>query len=106
MMNLTREESIALSKDLWTWLLETGKDKHEWPEWKKYGYDIQRDCFLCEYGRDTNKPLPSACQECPYYQKFGPCYREGKPFDKWDNVITPKIRKKYAGQFLEQLNQL
>ncbi|KKL51267.1 hypothetical protein LCGC14_2297160 [marine sediment metagenome] len=98
-MRLTKEKAIELTLELWRFLAETGKQKEEWTGWWKYG-KVDMHCFLCEYTKS------SVCLECPYFQEFGMCAHKGMPYFKWRGVVTPKARKKYAQQIVEQLEQL
>lgn len=106
-MRLTRKEAIALCIALWTWCMETGKPKIEWPKWpeieKKYD-DIRDYCFFCEYVKRQRELLGGgdACFCCPLEVR---CYRNS-PYQKWDDAETPEDRKKYAGLFLEQIRTL
>ncbi len=102
-MKLTKKQAVDLSIELWTDLAETGKYKHEWAEWGKYG-DIDCDCFLCEY--DEKRGGKRDCLFCPYSKKFGYCYEVDTPYSKWDKAKTKATRKKYAGEFLAQLKEL
>lgn len=108
---LTRTDAIKISKELWTWLAETGSnDKEDWLGWDKYGR-MWAACALCEY---ANQRLGfkegEACQYCPYYMKFGFCQADDvealSPYDRWEGEETHKDRKKYAKLFLEQLETL
>ena len=101
-MKLTKKEAIEICKELWTFLAETGKEKFEWDGWKKYG-EMENDCPFCEYCRWQDDWL---CESCPYYKMFGTCDDDGKPYNTWDNIGTKQGRKKYAKEFLAQLEQL
>ena len=104
-MRLTKNKAIQISIELWTWLAETGgSDKGDWVGWEKYG-EIYYNCALCEYGTLVGS-IVSRCFHCPYYLKFGKCYKEGQPFLKWGKARIPKTRKKYAALFLAQLMEL
>ena len=109
-MQLTREDSIRIAIELWTWLAETGAGhKINWDGWKEYG-EMGCDCPLCEYSWQEKEPdvVPGAvCNDyCPYYQKFGACFVPGKLYNRWGTVVTTESKKKYAALFLEQLKQL
>ena len=110
-MRLTLKKAIWISKELWTWLAETGKEKHEWPGWGEYG-KMGLDCPLCEYAsEDRFKPT---CEPCPYHQKYKRCTpllpprnrKEKTLYWRWAGAKTPKTRKKYAALFLAQLEKL
>ena len=111
-MELTRKESIDLSKELWTWLAETGGRKEDWPEWERFGglHEIREydaiECravvnlsFLCE-------EVKLNCYKCSYWLKFGNCKISDKPFTNWFKAKTEPDKKKYAQMFLDRLNQL
>ena len=100
---LTKKDAIKKSKELWTWLAETGKRKEDWDGWKKYG-KMRDNCPLCEYKKQVDDS--KVCKSCPYFLKFSYCFLDDSPFDNWREAKTPKIRKKYAKLFLEQLEQL
>lgn len=106
-MRLTKKKAIELSIELWTWLAETGKEKEDWPSWEQYG-ETTCECFLCEYSdRHPTAVNPYVCYaSCPYYQRFGCCYRDKEPYDLWLCAKTARTRKKYAKLFLEQLQTL
>ena len=106
-MNLTREQAIDRSIELWEYLAETGDwGKSSWPRWKEFGR-IDADCFLCEYnGREADKTGLRICTRCPYYQSYGYCIKEGSPFMLWEEWEDRKANKKYAALFLEQLKEL
>ena len=108
-MELTKEQAIDLSIELWTWLAKTGKEKDDWLGWDKYGgrWAIWSNCFLCEYdallcGEEAENE--KQCSYCPLTEEFGDCYKTY--FYNWELATTPKTRKKYALLFLEQLKQL
>lgn len=111
-MKLTEKKAIKISIELWEWLAETGKHKHEWQGWEKYGR-MSNNCPLCQYRQVKGGEYSIDCSVCPYYQTFGRCYtREGDDtqcatlYEKWDSSESPKTRKKYASLFLAQLKQL
>ncbi len=110
-MELTEKRAIKESKPLWTFLAKTGKLKEDWPEWDESddhyifkGEDIPEGCFLCEYSFNRHDATP--CAPCPYYRMFGHCLKRGAPFDNWTLATTEEGRKKYAQEFLNQLNML
>jgi len=98
-MELTREEAVDISVELWTWLAETGEShKSKWEGWNKYG-EMELDCPLCEYS--------TRCEsDCPYHLKFGSCMTPDSPFERWTHSSGTKVCKKYAKLFLEQLKEL
>lgn len=109
-MRLTRKKAIEITKELWTWLAETGEGyKNTWPGWKTYGV-VQNDCAFCEYSypkaigyHDTDDVI---CRKCPWYRKFGHCEEYDSPYWKWWEARSAKTRKKYARLFLEKLEEL
>ncbi len=111
-MKLTRKKAIELCIELWTWLAKTGKEKEDWPEWVKYQtYNIPSDdgtlyeCWFCEYGyQRAGTSSESKCNRCPYFIKFGHCYRN--VYNEWHDAKTLRTRKKYAKLFLEQIRKL
>lgn len=107
LMALTREESIRITIELWTWVVKTGEDKWEWPGWQKYGR-MENNCPFCEYGQQqVNLGVEDeTCDACPYFQKFGGCCAGDSPYERWCRAKTKKTSKKYATLFLEQLKQL
>lgn len=108
-MKLSRKKAIALCIELWTWCMETGKRKSEWPKWNIYG-KIMSCCWFCEYDDqmlDRYKRKRPSCGYCPLITSgLGKCNKEGGFFDKWDKAKTPRITKKYAGLFLEQIKSI
>jgi len=108
-MRLTKKKAIEIAIELWTWLAETGSEgKFEWPGWDTHGY-MASHCPLCEYGRrQAAKSELDSCNYCPYCAVFGECQSvdDDTPYDMWFFAQTTEDRKKYAGQFLEQLKQL
>lgn len=105
-MRLTKKKAIEISIELWTWLAETGAEyKWDWSDWGKYG-KMHSSCAFCEYSQRQAKLSEGRCDYCSYYQQFGGCCLAGTPYDNWDVAETDETRKKYAGQFLEQLKEL
>lgn len=115
-MRLTRKKVIELTKELWTWMRETGLSKSMWPKWKDNGGeydDADCHCFFCEYQvrkekRVSTKELRTmeGCGFCPYFVKYEYCNAPGTPFYNWDYSRDLRTRKKYAKKFLEQLKTL
>ena len=100
---LTKKKAIEISKELWTWLAETGGEKEDWPGWNKYE-EGGLDCPLCQYAR---KGDVEDCDKCPYFQKFGHCCEKCTPYSEWCGVGgSIPVSKKYAKLFLKQLEQL
>ena len=108
-MRLTRKKAIQLSIELWKFLADTGLEKEDWPEFEYdenddefiyQGKNIASGCFLCEL------TLEDDCENCPYYEKFGHCNEDGTYYNLWESSTTKRKRKKYASQFLAQLEAL
>jgi len=107
-VELTKEQAIDISIELWTWLAETGSGrKLEWQGWKKYGA-MGCGCALCAYTEQQEEGAAAVtCKPCPYYRKFhGKCFKRNRIYAKWEKTNNIDQRKKYASQFLEQLRQL
>ncbi len=104
---LTREEAIEKTIEMWEELAETGdydKDKTKLP--RKYD-NLICGCFLCTLVSEEG--YSPRCRKCPYSQHFhGQCCTQNRPYQKWEDTFIEEIelRKRYAGQFLEQLKQL
>ncbi len=112
-MKLTRRKAIELCIELWTWCMETGGKKENWPEWKKYKdliVEIEDAmwCWFCLYNnrKQRQKQHESDCRSCPYWKEYGFCAKDGNPFGGWDDAKTPRTRKKYAKLFLGQIQSL
>ena len=111
-MRLTLKLVIIIAKELWVWMAETGSpNKEDWPGWKKYGKmknnckygQMKNNCPLCEY---TLRHGGFCGGYCPYYKKFGHCEGKDSPYLKWSEALSTKTRKRYAQEFLNQLNEL
>jgi hypothetical protein len=100
-MKLTRKKAIELCIELWTWLAETGKQKKDWPEWEKYHCHIVWHCWLCYYCKQRGgRPRKHGdCSNCPYYEVYGFCAEDKKPYYKWTESKQKRTRKKYAKLF-------
>ena len=89
-MNLTKEEAIALFREHWSWLAETGSlDKQAFIREKGHG-KIKDDCYLCEYCGATYDE-GTICSRCPIEW---PHYLTGEParctdsyFDDWIEYV-------------------
>jgi len=97
-MKLTRRLALEITRELWEWLAETGKFKHEWKGWKKYG-DMLSNCPLCEYAKQHDVEV--YCLTCPLFGKWiardkSICISEGSPFDLWLGADKIEERKRYA----------
>ena len=108
-MELTAKKAVELSIELWEWLAETGKEKANWPEWKRNGGHypcVTSHCFLCEYNDRHGGDMPMNCSPCPYYGEHSFCREYRNPYEKWYQAETKPTKKKYAKQFLEQLKTI
>lgn len=107
---LTLEESLSNSHELWTWLADTGaRDKSMWPGWDNFG-TIQHFCFTCEYARQQRNlnctgTGKNRCAFCVSYQLFGDC-RKNQALGKWEMARTVAEKKKYAQQVLNKVNKI
>ena len=105
-MELTKEQAIDKSIELWEFLAKTGDGKGNWSRWGEFKLMGSNFCFLCEY--DVNlgslEVTNDGCPHCPYFQKFGSC--ENGVYAGWQDAVTRINRKKYAKLFLEQLKEL
>lgn len=106
-MKLTRKKAIELCIELWTWCMETGKQKEDWPKWDEYG-NAMSYCWFCEYDnqmRTQCKRNRLTCGYCPFVTSgLGVC--RNTYFENWANAKTPRTRKKYAKLFLAQIKTL
>lgn len=106
MEELTKEQAIERSIELWDWLAGTGAEKGNWPGWEVHG-EARSHCFLCEYSLQVcGHP---SCRACPYYQKYGFCMASGTPYYWWtemSRLLSLEERKEHARNFLEQLKTL
>jgi hypothetical protein len=107
------KEALEESIKLWTWMVDTGKRKSDYPDWGKYHPIPINYCFLCEYQRvecGGRKPTPDnknfICTGCPYYDTYGCCITKGYPYDLWSFECVQEERKQYAGIFLVQLQAI
>lgn len=114
-MRLTKKQALGLTLALWDWLFHhPTKEKLDWPEWKRNGGiypGVDSECFCCEYDqyratenmRKYAKIEYSICQYCPLYKELSGCGRSPQEsiFIRWDNAMTPKTKKKYAGLIAE-----
>ncbi len=101
-MKLTKKKALEITIELWTFLAETGKKKSEWDGWKKYGR-MRMGCPLCEY--NNLHPLEDGCN-CPFDKFEDGCEGEELSFGKWEEAETIEERKKFAGEFLNQLKEV
>lgn len=112
-MRLTREKELKFCIRLWTWLAKTGKGKEEYKYKKEeleycipVGSHPLYGCWFCEYTHQNGGHIPYRCPKCRYKKKYGHCESKDNPFIRWAQNYDPKIRKKYAKLFLEQIKSL
>jgi len=97
-MKLTKKKAIELHRELWDWLYHhPNKQKWDWPSWESNGGNIPRVssyCFLCEY---SVQHWNNYCRETCIldWSPDSGCLGDGA-FERWDNAISPRTRKKYA----------
>ncbi len=103
---LTREQSIEKTIEMWEELAETGsRGKSKTKAAQGYTYLIC-GCFLCTFVGE-NKQGYRQCKLCPYYQYVhGGCYAQNGPYAKWLDSWSTEKRKKYAKKIVEQLKEL
>ncbi|MBW8001738.1 MAG: hypothetical protein FVQ80_06910 [Planctomycetes bacterium] len=95
-----KARTIELHDDLWDWCSRNPtKEKSDWPEWKKNGGkipEVECECFLCEWVRDSYKE--SCVEKCPlkWSSKNGRCNSLDGEFHMWENAKTLKLKRKYA----------
>jgi hypothetical protein len=98
-MDLTREKAIALFREHWQWLAETGSgDKMVFLKEKGHG-KIKDDCYLCEYCGATydSGTLCSRCPiEWPHYLTGEPGQCTDSYFDDWIECRDVDERKRLA----------
>jgi len=107
---LTRKKAIELCIELWEWCAKTGKRKEEWPGWEKwketYGDALMSDCWFCQYDYQQRiryrKSIDDDCKYCPL-KGTGTFKCLRLAYGKWEDAITPRIRKKCAALFLKQI---
>jgi len=110
-MRLSWKKTKELCIELWTWCAKTGKNKEQWPKWrKKYkGHYVESDCWFCEYDRQRRlRTHKDRCYYCPFVGSIDPvnvaCV-ENSYYGKWCDAKSPAGRKKYAKLFLKQIKK-
>ena len=111
-VKLTKKKALELTAELWDWVSENGKRKHEWPGWDTK--EAQGDCFLCEY--DSQHVIGDReCKKCPLYGKWNghrKCDTKGSPYHTWYDIrdgSLPEARlaaKQVADLCREELRRL
>jgi len=83
-MILTKEKTIQLHRELWSWMAKTGSHrKDQWPGWKEHGidpHDITMCCPCCEYALQQGGGLGTGCKKCPLDLK---CVKRGSAYNLW-----------------------
>ena len=81
--------------ELWDWLFHNpSKQKHDCPNWEWNSGEwkgIYQDCFACAVEKSR---IDVDCNQCPMPNRA--CGGNYSYFNKWNKVITPQIRKKFA----------
>ncbi len=102
-MGLAERKAIDISIEKWERIVRGEAHKEVMKDLDtKYG-GMFADCALCEYS--IGKPS-SDCTACPYRWKFGRCLADISPYELWCLAETPEDERKYASQFLAQLEEL
>lgn len=110
-MYLTRTEAIALFREHWTSLADTGSpDKEAFP--RSRNHKLDSDCYLCQYADQHRQGYSLKCDSCPI---LWPQIRTGtEPFGnrctdsfyhywrKCDNVIGRKSLARLISELPEK----
>ena len=117
-MKLTKRKALEISKELWTWLAETGEEfKQDWPGWKKYGKMIHY-CPCCEYvGQQGKYSIDrTLCEGCPLIELWpddceldhGDDYAynfddddDKTAWENWNYADSAEDRNKYAALIVD-----
>lgn len=109
-MRLTKKKAIEITKELWEYLVETGREsKHNWPGWKKYG-EMAGECSCCEYAVRAWERHESDdfCELCPLYGQWNgqdSCISDDEdsptPYDDWYDATTKAARKQAAQKIVD-----
>jgi hypothetical protein len=96
-MELTKEEAIQLTYELWSWLKENKQtSKDNWPGWKKYG-SMKHACPCCQFVNSEQEDWKmmhgdDCIKSCPLINIWPakrssdkvPCCRKGSPFQRFE----------------------
>lgn len=100
-MGLTRKQAVRLHRELWDWLYENpDKKKHHWPRWELNNgriKEVHSECFLChisDFDCEACILNPKPFKNTTYTNTDKLCL--GGLWQRWNDVKTPKTRKKYA----------
>lgn len=105
-IRLTAREAIALEIKKWMWLAETGTYPEE--NYRGDGSYISLDP-LCTYAEKAAKRFRfnrPTCHYCLYFRLFGERCDSSKVKGKWYGTHSVEDKKKYAGEYLEELLKL
>ncbi|KKN57573.1 hypothetical protein LCGC14_0561190 [marine sediment metagenome] len=98
-MRLTKKKALEIAIELWEWIVDNpGKEKREWPEWKKYG-NMVFYCPFCQYGMSA---YHENCN-CPLSKEYGDC--DDSAYGSWD-YDDEDGGHAAAVEFLAQLKEL
>lgn len=123
-MELTLEEAIRKSRDMWQWLAENpGKFKDSCPESILPCEKIAHDCYACEMAGESMDVERTAsgrnCKKCfllplwfgvrskpmegkalnEYLRLYAPCEKSEKsPYRKWRESIRRRSRIKFSAK--------
>ena len=96
------EDLERFHRELWAWLAETGKQKHEWPGWKEHkeAYD-EHGCFACIAAinaRNELCPKGDFCNFCPiaWDSGDGDCLDADSPYRSWNDSKYSSDKKRAA----------
>ena len=84
---MTREEAIRKHRELWHWIADETRRKHEKVE-KGENPDVAEEgpvnsCWLCEYARQFPKFYYEYCYACPINWGVKTCMKEGSLYREW-----------------------
>ncbi|MEJ2650175.1 MAG: hypothetical protein P8016_17415 [Sedimentisphaerales bacterium] len=116
-MRLTKKKAIELTIEMWKFLAETGKEKGNWPGWKKYKLDrhyYENACFLCQWVMNQNhiKRIyeffdDPDCKYCPLFKRTKEsCYDVHSLYQEWFKVIDIELKKNHAKKLLEFMRKM
>ena len=105
---LTYKLAVYRCLDLWRWLAETGKNKKDYPGWKRI-YSPRSYCWACEYNYLFHD---NDCSKCILKKLWNnndnseSCLNIESPYCKWANTIIVKNRKIYAKTIADYCEEL
>ena len=104
-MELTENEAIEKTREMWRLLTKYGWAKEEYAEIYPEVRDIAFKCYLCEFSNHSSFNI--GCPKCPYpkyYKKR--CCQAGSALDKWDASNDSIDRSYWAKRVLEEVEQI